>query len=311
MRKIFLFIILTGILFTSCGRSTEEQQRITKAERQRLHREDSLALKIAVMPTLDCLPLYLAKEKHYFDTLGVDVRLKRFNAQMDCDTALAGESVEGSVTDLIRALRLQQKGMSLNFITSTNAYWILVANHKARLKKIDQLGDKMIAMTRYSATDFLSDKALYGVKTSAQVFKIQVNDVNIRLSMLLNNEMDALWLTEPQATIAMVEGHRKLYDSRDSGTSLGVIAFNRGKTSDSRRQQQMKAFITAYNRACDSISNQGLLHYTDILSKYYGLTAKQIQSLPHIKFSHTTTPRTVDITKAKEWLEIDKVTIKK
>lgn len=155
MRKIFLFIILTGILFTSCGRSAEEQQRITKAERQRLHREDSLALKIAVMPTLDCLPLYLAKEKHYFDTLGVDVRLKRFNAQMDCDTALAGQSVEGSVTDLIRALRLQQKGLSLNFITSTNAYWILVANHKARLKKIDQLGDKMIAMTRYSATDFL------------------------------------------------------------------------------------------------------------------------------------------------------------
>ncbi len=303
MRKIFLFIILTGILFTSCGRSAEEQRRLSKAERQRLYREDSLALKIAVIPTLDCLPLFLAKEKHFFDTLGVDVRLKRFNAQMDCDTALVGESVEGAVTDLVRALRLQQKGMSIDFISSTNAYWILVANHKARLKKVDQLGDKMIAMTRYSATDLLSDKALHGVKTSAQVFKIQVNDVNIRLSMLLNNEMDALWLTEPQATIAKVEGHGKLYDSRDTGTSLGVIAFNRKKISDKRRQHQLKAFLTAYNRACDSISSRGLLHYADILSKYYSLSAKQIQSLPHIKFSHATPPRAADVTTAKQWLE--------
>lgn len=303
MRKIILFIILSGILFTSCGRSTEEQQRISKEERQRLHREDSLALKIAVMPTLDCLPLYLAKEKHYFDTLGIDVRLKRFNAQMDCDTALAGGSVEGAVTDLVRASRLNQKGTSLDFVSSTNAYWTLVANHKARLKKTDQLGDKMIAMTRYSATDFLTEKALQGVKTSAQVFKIQINDVNIRLSMLLNNEMDALWLTEPQATIALAAGHGKLYDSRDTGVSLGVIAFSHKKISDERRQQQMKAFLTAYNRACDSISNRGLSHYQDILTKYYGLTTKQIQSLPPVRFSHATSPRTSDINAAEQWLK--------
>ncbi len=303
MEKIISFVILASILFTSCGRSVEEQRRISKEERQRLHREDSLALKIAVMPTLDCLPLFLAKEKHYFDTLGVDIRLKLFNAQMDCDTALAGECAEGAVTDLVRASRLRQKGGSLHFASSTNAYWKLVANHKARLKRTDQLGDKMIAMTRYSATDFFSDKALHGVKTSAQVFKIQVNDVNIRLSMLLNNEMDALWLTEPQATVAMEAGHEQLYDSRDTGISLGVIAFNQKKMSDKRRQQQLKAFITAYNRACDSITSRGLTHYTDILSKYYSLTAEQTHALPRLKFPHASSPRPADITAAEQWLK--------
>ncbi len=302
MGKLISFVLLASILFTSCGRSIEEQRRISKEERQRLHREDSLALKIAVMPTLDCLPLYLAKEEHYFDTLGVDIRLKRFNAQMDCDTALAGMCADGVVTDLVRALWLQKKGVPLHFATSTNAYWILTANHKARLKRRDQLGDKMIAMTRYSATDFFTDKALHGVKTSAQVFKIQINDVNIRLSMLLNNETDALWLTEPQATIATAAGHGQLYDSRETGISLGTIAFNKKKISDKRRQHQLKAFLTAYNRACDSISSRGLAHYTGILSKYYGLTAKQIHSLPPIKFPHATSPRPADVMAAEQWL---------
>ena len=59
----------------------------------------------------------------------------------------------------------------------------------------------MLAMTRYSATDLLADYAVDSAKLkSEQVFKIQVNDVNIRLKMLLNNEIDAVLLTEPQAT---------------------------------------------------------------------------------------------------------------
>ena len=74
---------------------------MTRAERQRLHREDSLALKFAVLPTADCMPLFLAKEHRMFDTLGVDVRLRCFTAQMDCDTAFVGGSVELAALHLI------------------------------------------------------------------------------------------------------------------------------------------------------------------------------------------------------------------
>ena len=75
MRNLFLIII--GILFfAACGESYEEKQRLTRAERARLAKEDSAALKVGVMPTLDCMPIYLAKERHLFDTLGADIRPK-------------------------------------------------------------------------------------------------------------------------------------------------------------------------------------------------------------------------------------------
>ena len=49
--KIVLFAFL--LLVTACGKSNDEQKRLSRAERYRLFSEDSLALKIAAMPPLD------------------------------------------------------------------------------------------------------------------------------------------------------------------------------------------------------------------------------------------------------------------
>lgn len=284
---------------TACGNSYEEQKRLTRAERERIHREDSLALKVAVMPTLDCLPLFVARERVMYDTARLDLRLRYFTAQMDCDTAVAGKSVEGLVSDLVRTERLKQDGVSLDYVTSTNAYWQLIANYRARIKRPEQLGDKMVAMTRYSATDMLTDLTLDGVKTSSTVFRIQVNDVNIRLAMLLNNEMDAMWLTEPQATVARLAGNKPIGDSRDRKLHLGVVAFRHDTTKDSRRQKQLKEFSKAYNEACDSINEHGFAHYRDILSKYYKLSDKAIAALPKLKFNKIERPSEADIKAAR------------
>ena len=203
--KSFFICIIFAALAISCGKSYDEQRRLSRAERARLHREDSLALKIAVVPTLDCLPVYLAKDERLFDTLGVDVHLKIFNAQIDCDQALMRGAADGMVSDLVRTERLRLMGTPMQYVSSTGTYWQLLSNHKARLKALDQMGDKMIAMTRFSATDCLSQLVLEGVKTKSQVYNVQINDVQIRLRMLLNNEMDAVWLTEPLATAARLQ----------------------------------------------------------------------------------------------------------
>lgn len=81
--------------------------------------------------------------------------------------------------------------------------WKLVANRKSRVTKINQLSDKLVAMTRFSATDFLCDKMSDSIKgKKEEFFRVQVNDVDIRLKMLQNGEIDAAWLTEPQASVA-------------------------------------------------------------------------------------------------------------
>ena len=132
--------ILTVLMLIGCGQSYEETKRLSRQQRLQLAREDSAALKIAVMPTLDCLPVFVAKEYHLFDSV-VDIRLKRFAAQMDCDTALLRGRVEGAFTDLVRAERMIKGGMPLRYVSSTNAYWLLIGNRQSRVTQLKHLDD--------------------------------------------------------------------------------------------------------------------------------------------------------------------------
>ena len=304
MRRL-VYLLTAVVLIASCGESYEEKRRVLHKRRLQLLREDSAALKVAVMPTLDCLPLFVARQEHLFDTLGADVRLKLFNAQMDCDTALAGGSVEGAVTDVVRAERLMSQGIKLDYVSATGAYWQLFSNRMARIKALKQLDDKMVGMARYSATDLLSDQVRDSAKIAQEkLFKIQLNDVHIRLKMLVNNEIDAVWLSEPQATQARLMKHQLMTDSRKMSLQLGVIAFRSKVLQDSSRQRQVEILKRGYNMACDTLTRYGVGRYKDLLVAKFNMTAAEVDSLPKdLKFARISKPQAADIERAQKWLK--------
>lgn len=298
MRKITqMVLLLLAITFAmaGCGDNTEERHRQSKAEKARLDSIDKASFKVGVMPTLDCLPVFVASNQRLFDTLGVTVHLKCFTAQMDCDTALERGRVEGSITDLIRANRLVKRGTPLTYPIATNTYWQLITNRKSRVSELKQLSDKMIAMTRYSATDYLADLAIDSAKPKYDVYRVQINDVRIRLKMLLNNEMDAVLLTEPQATKARLEKHPVLMDSRDKGLNLGVFAFRNKALANKARKKQMDLFIKGYNMAVDSINKHGCSYYAHLLKTYCDVDPATSKALPKIRFQHAAAPKSKDL----------------
>jgi NitT/TauT family transport system substrate-binding protein len=304
-----LIIIIVGLLLlAACGQSYEETKRIASENRREALRKDSAALKVAVLPTLDCLPIYVAQHHHLFDTVQGGVRLKRFTAQMDCDTAMERGRVEGSVTDLVRAIRMQQRGTKLRYVAVTNAYWQLITNRNARIRQLKQLDDKMVAMTRFSFTDMLTDKVVDSVKLKEErVFKVQINDVNVRMLMLQNNEMDALWMTEPQASMARMLKHQVVYDSRTTKIQPGVIAFREKEMRHPERAKQLQLFVNAYNQACDSINKKGLRHYRDLIMRYCNVKKEVVDSLPDVKknpFVHAQGPRQADVAQVEKWLGV-------
>lgn len=310
MKKLLIGMVV-ALLIIGCGQSYDETKRLKQEKRTRELREDSAALKVAVMPTLDCLPLYVAEEREMFDTI-VDIRLKCYTAQMDCDTALQRGRVEMAVSDLVRAERMKgekvkgSKGekMKLSYLTSTNAYWLLIGNRNQRITNLSHLDDRMLAMTRYSVTDLLGDLAVDSAKLKTErVFRIQVNDVNVRLDMLENNEMDALLMTQPQVTQALLLKHHVLLDTRQLDMQMGVIVEDSLVMSHPNRQRQREVLIKGYNMACDSLNHFGVKHYSDIIRKYYKLSEQALRQLPDtLTYEHVQAPREQDVAKAKQWL---------
>ena len=307
MRKIYyiLSITLLACLLNACGGDDDSAANNNDFYAQ--WSADTALVKMAVMPTLDCLPIYVAADHGMFERHGASVSLYTYDAQMDCDTAFKGGWVGAMATDLVRAERLKEQGMNLDYLTATDLNWQLLSSRSSRVKRLSQMEDKMVAMTRYSATAMLADELVdtSGV-VNEHVFRIQVNSIFVRLSMLETQVMDLLLLPEPQATVARNMESPVLYDTRWNNVSMGVVVMNDTIIADATlRKSQREAFLNAYNEACDSLNELGLKRYRDIIMKRCRVTPAVVDSLPSdIQFTPAHQPFQQDVDRAVKWLNM-------
>lgn len=304
MKRINYLLILAVLTFVSCGKSDKELQAERQAQKLAEREAYQKAYKIAVMPTMDCLPAYLLKDSLLYDTAKVDIRLCWFNAQMDCDTAMIGGSVQAAFSDLVRTERLKHRNKVLmHYLTDTNLNWQLIADKDSKLKQLSDLSDKIVAMTRFSGTDLLTDMAVKKAKPKYQVFRVQVNDVLVRLAMLQNHEIDAYWFAEPQITKALSADNNSLFNSEDAGVHLGVVAI----TDKVRRQDEEAAFAEAYDKAVEQINKNGVKYYSALIQKYMKVDESVVRALPDIKYTKIGPPRKADLLMARNFLSSGKV----
>jgi NitT/TauT family transport system substrate-binding protein len=223
---------------------------------------------------------------------------------MDCDTAIRNGWVDAMVTDLVRAERLKSQGVQLRYLTATDLQWQLLAGKHARLKKLGQLENKMIAMTRYSATAMLADVLVDSASViNEHVFRIQVNDLGVRLQMLETETMDAMFLPQPQATAAKLLGAEVLYDTQWNDVCMGAMVASEASQCDTLRQRLTKGMLKAYGEACDTINKRGVRFYSKLLAQRCGLKGEVADSISSdIHFNGVRQPRQQDITRATSWL---------
>ena len=304
MKRINYLLILAVLTFVSCGKSDKELQAERQAQKLAEREAYQKAYKIAVMPTMDCLPAYLLKDSLLYDTAKVDIRLCRFNAQMDCDTAMIGGSVQAAFSDLVRTERLKHRNKVLmHYLTDTNLNWQLIADKDSKLKQLSDLSDKIVAMTRFSGTDLLTDMAVKKAKPKYQVFRVQVNDVLVRLAMLQNHEIDAYWFAEPQITKALSADNNSLFNSEDAGVHFGVVAI----MDKVRRQDEEAAFAEAYDKAVEQINKNGVKYYSALIQKYMKVDESVVRALPDIKYTKIGPPRKANLLMARNFLSSGKV----
>ena len=304
MKRINYLLILAVLTLVSCGKSDKELQAERQAKKVAEREAYQKAYKIAVMPTMDCLPAYLLKDSLLYDTAKVDIRLCRFNAQMDCDTAMIGGSVQAAFSDLVRTERLKHRNKVLmHYLTDTNLNWQLIADKDSKLKQLSDLSDKIVAMTRFSGTDLLTDMAVKKAKPKYQVFRVQVNDVLVRLAMLQNHEIDAYWFAEPQITKALSADNNSLFNSEDAGVHLGVVAI----MDKVHRQDEEAAFAAAYDKAVEQINKNGVKYYSALIQKYMKVDESVVRALPDIKYTKIGPPRKANLLMARNFLSSGKV----
>jgi len=262
-------------------------------------------LRIAVLPTVDCLPFYYARSSGIYRKLGLDgVQLVAFASQMDADTALLRGRVQGGVTDLVRLQYYRGRGHRITGVAATDGRWELAVCKGLRIRKADKLKGRLVGISRLSASDYLSEVVLERNRLGyADVYRPQINDYALRAAMLNGNQIDAAVLPEPYATVARLAGHRLLPSTGFSAERTGVLAF---RTSDLDRKavaDRVKLLLRGYDMAADSLNRYGTKLCADLLTGDFHLEKTVADSMPLPRYGHARLPRTADVENTRAFLK--------
>ena len=242
-----LTALWTGGMFGSCAQT----KNVTIEN-------DSAALRLAVLPTMECLPFFYADSIGLFDSLGVDVRLLTYGAAMDADTAFRRGWTDAIATDLVKACLWQSEGDTAHVAMVGDLRLWLVTAPKARLLKAESLKEKIIGVTRHSATDYFSDKILSSVKMKdIDLNKPQINDVWLRTLMVDQDQLDGAILPEPYASEAVARGAKRLNGSERMGVEKLMCVL----VADSvyrMRKADVEKIRQVYDRAVEAMNRDSV-----------------------------------------------------
>ena len=259
---------------------------------------DTTVLRVAVMPAMNCLPIFYAQRSGLADSLGMEMTLLRFQAQMDIDTAIINGHMGIAYTDLIRQTRLSKQA-TITPIASCDEALSLISLKTKRVKQVNQMKEQMIAISRLSATDYWCDRLLDSTRTSYDdIYRPQVNDVRLRAEMLRQGLIDAAIMGEPFATWMTMLGHKRLFQSKGKQPRLYAWA---ATTATKQQQKDFLNLIKVAIKLMERESEASLLR--DILKQEYQLPAEAVDSMALLPVSPPTDVKEDDIKSAKDWLK--------
>lgn len=169
---------------------------------------DSLALRIGVLPTQECLRLFYAERMGITDSL--DLRLMLYRSVADIDTALLGGSVDVALTDTVRLNHLAADSQMHVVAYAKDTLW-LVATDSSGVRGAGGLKDKLVGMLRHSDAQTAARRlSEHGKYDEGDVFYIQVGDITLRYKMLAARLLDATFLPHPYSDAAIAQGHHRI-----------------------------------------------------------------------------------------------------
>ena len=295
MCRIKYLLLLTALIIMGCQVSEQDDSLIEKRKNKVKEVAYQRAFKVGVMPTMDCLPIFLLKDSALYNPDDIDIRLKEYTSQRDCDTAMINGRVQAAVTDLVQAEYLkEEKSAVLDYMTETNATWQLMATPTSGIKQVEDLGDKVIGLAFNSVTQYLTIQVISSHSIKNRTYGSQINDIFIRMQMLRNKQLDAVWTSEPQTTQAKILGNKEIYNSTKQDFTPGAIVF-----VNAPKVEKRQAFEDAYNKAVDMINKHPIQYFAPLIRKYMRVDDKVISALPNMVYKRVTPPRRRDIIKAQ------------
>lgn len=265
-----------------------------------------VTLKIAVLPILDALPMYVAQQEGYFAAKGVQVQFIPVSSAAERDQIMAAGQADGMINDLISTLFYNKDKIQLQILrfarTATPQFpqYRILASAKSGITTVDGLKGVPIGISEASVIAYTTDRLLEAEGLKPEEIKtVAVPKMPDRMTLLASGELKAANLPDPLSSLAIQQGAVVVIDdTKHPEYGNSVISFR--KPVIDAHPDAIRAFLAAVDQATGDV-NTTPAKWTNLLTEQKLVPASLVGSYKLPTFPGNNVPTEAQWKDALAW----------
>ena len=311
MKKInFLSLILLlslSILLGACAPASTPTETVAAEAGQPADNADqaeamseAVTLKIAVLPIMDALPMFVAEADGLFAAHGVNVEFIPVASAPERVQIMQAGQADGTVNEILSVMFFNKESVQMQAVrfahkaTADHAHFSILASAASGITDAQGLKGVEIGVSQGTIIEYLTYRLLEAEGFSEdEIVTLAVPKIPDRLALLGSGEMDAGVLPDPANAMAELSGAVNVLDDRNAPEyGASVISFR--KEVIDAHPEAIEAFLAAIEEAVARI-NTDPTQYSALLAE------KQLVPPPLMESYQVPTFPTAGVTSEASW----------
>lgn len=229
-------------------------------------------LKIAVLPIIDTLPMYVAQQEGLFEKRGVKVEFVPVASAPERDQLIAAGGADGTINETLAVMLFNKENIQMQVVryalrpTEGSGHFFILASAKSGISSVEGLKGVEIGVSQGTVIEYVTERLLQADGfTSDEIKTIAVPKIPDRMALLASGELQAGVMPDPLASLVVSQGGVVVADdSSHPEYGFSVISFR--KDTIDKNPDAIKAFLAAIEEST-ALVNAEPQKYKNVLSE--------------------------------------------
>jgi NitT/TauT family transport system substrate-binding protein len=257
---LFLSFILIGILSVSCGNGQSEQA------------SEPVTIRVAVLPILDTLPMYVAQQEGLFSEQNLSVEFIPVASAPERDQIITAGKADAMINELVSTIFYNQIKSQIQIVryarvaTADQPVFRIITAAESGITSAADLKGVKIGISEGTIIEYLTDRLLQAEGlTDEEIVGIAVPKIPDRLALLGSGKLAAAMLPDPASAVALANGGMvAIDDTSHPEYGFSVISFR--KEFIDANESAVSSFMAALEEATELI-NTDPSQYAELLAE--------------------------------------------
>jgi NitT/TauT family transport system substrate-binding protein len=291
--RIFFIIMLAAQLVAACGPAATPAM-------------ESVTLKIAVLPIIDALPMYVAQQEGLFAKHGINVELVPVASAPERDQLVAAQQADGMINETISDMLFNKESVQVQAVryalrpTEGYGHFFILASGQSGITTPEGLKNVEIGVSQGTVIEYVTERLLQaeGLST-AEIMTIPVPRMPDRMALLASGELQAGTLPDPLGALAVQSGAVIVLDD-SAHPEYGFSIYSFRKDVIDAQPEAIRGFLAAIEEAV-TLVNSDPTAFTNILSEAKIVPAPLLETYKVPSFPTAGMPTEAEWNDALNW----------